>query len=86
MTIDKTLIKATAETYTRAELLAKRKEALDKLADMEMITSASTGAGASYTMAERAKAEEMIALYSAAIDYLDGVDYTGAEVYNIRFI
>lgn len=50
---------------------------------MEYITTASTGAGASYTMAQRASVEEMIDLYTAAIMYLDGQEPTsGAQVFS----
>lgn len=70
MVITKALIISTAESYTRAELVAMRKAALQKLQG-DFVASASTGAGAGYTMAERAKAEELVELYTAAIDYLD---------------
>lgn len=54
MVISENLIKATAESYTRAELVAMRKAALDKLAEQEYISSASTGAGANYSIGVRA--------------------------------
>lgn len=83
MNISKSLIIATAESYTREELLKKRKECVEKLAQMEYITTASTGAGASYTMAQRATCEEMIDLYTAAINYLDGQEpKSGAQVFS----
>ena len=50
MTITKNLIISTAEAYTVEELTAKRKELLDKLAEGEFVQSASTGAGAGYSM------------------------------------
>lgn len=71
MLISKTVIKATAESYTREELIELRKKCLDRLAELDYVSQASTGAGAGYTMSQRAKLEDLIELYSAAIDYLD---------------
>lgn len=56
-----------AETYTLPELKAKRKDVADKLTAMDMITSASSGAGASYSRTERIKANELFNLITAAI-------------------
>lgn len=87
MRITTTLIKSVAESYTRDELLQLRKQALEALAEMDYISSATTGAGAGYNLSERAKAEELVELYSAAIDVMDGREpESGAAVYRIRFV
>ena len=87
MTISKALIISTAESYTRAELVQMRKDAIAKLADSEYVSAASTGAGASYSMSQRANMEELVELYTAAIDYLDNGEVNGgtATAYRIIF-
>lgn len=79
MVITKSIIKATAETYTRDELVALRKAAIEKLTELDYVSQASTGAGASYTMSQRAKLEDLIQLYSEAIDYLDNGNQFGGS-------
>lgn len=86
MTITPALIRSTAESYTRAELVAMRKAALDTLAEGDFIQSASTGAGANYTLSQRAAKEELVELYTAAIHFLDtGTLETGASVFHFTF-
>lgn len=87
MDITPNLIKATAETYTKTQLQAKIAACLDKLAEIDYLKTASTGAGASYSIAQRARHEEMIELYRRAIDYLDngGEFRSGAQVFSIGF-
>ncbi len=78
MKITETLIKSVAMTYSPEELKELIRGAVHKLEQDEMITSASTG-GASYQRITRIKLEEQIALWSSALDYLNGVeseDYT----------
>lgn len=62
MNITKHLVKSVAESYTAEQLRQKRCELIEKLSELEYVSSASTGSGASYTMAERAKVEELIEL------------------------
>lgn len=87
MDITPELIRATATTYTKVQLQSKIADCLDKLAEIDYIKSASTGAGASYSLAQRARHEEMVQLYTRAIDYLDngGEIASGAAVYTISF-
>lgn len=87
MDITPDIIKATATTYTKAQLQQKIADCLDKLAEIDYIKTASTGAGASYSLAQRARYDEMILLYQRAIDYLDngGEIASGAAVYGISF-
>lgn len=86
MTITPALIRSTAESYTRAELVNMRKAALAALAEGEYISSASTGAGASYSLSQRAAKEELIELYTAAIHYQDtGTLESGASVFHFTF-
>lgn len=87
MDITPELIKATATTYTKVQLQSKIADCLDKLAEIDYIKSASTGAGASYSLAQRAKHEEMVQLYTRAIDYIDngGEIASGAVAYGIAF-
>lgn len=79
MTLSQTIIKATAESYTRDELVQLRKDALAKLQEIDYVSSASTGAGASYSISQRAKIEDLIELYSAAIEYLDNGTFGGSD-------
>lgn len=87
MDITPDIIKATATTYTKAQLQQKIADCLDKLAEIDYIKTASTGAGASYSLAQRARYDEMLQLYQRAIDYLDngGEITSGAAVYGISF-
>lgn len=86
MTITKELIKATAETYPADELRAKRTEMMEKLAELDFVSSASTGAGASYSISQRAGVEEMIELYTLALEYQNsGEVRSGAEIYRVYF-
>lgn len=86
MVISENLVKAYAESYTRAELVSMRKDMLEKLAELEYISSASTGSGSAYQMQQRAQVEDMIELYTAAIHYQDGGEMgTNATAYRVIF-
>ena len=86
MNLTKSLIIATAETYTREQLLQMRATALAKLSEMDYISTATTGAGAQYTLQQRATAEDLIQLYSLALDYqASGEIGSTAEVFSINY-
>lgn len=72
MTITATLIKATAANFTPAELQTRIAETLEKITAGERISSASTGAGASYTSEQTASNEDLLELYTAALKYKNG--------------
>lgn len=67
-----TLIRATAEKYTEARLVELRDAALEDLERLDAVVSASTGGGTSYTKERRMRADEVAALYQAALDYKRG--------------
>lgn len=69
MTITKTLIIQTANAFSLDELKGKLQATIEKLAENEVIISASTGAGASYQLKERNKLTELVELYSSAVEY-----------------
>lgn len=87
MDITPEIIKATATTYTKTQLQSMIGDCLAKLAEIDYLKSASTGAGASYSLAQRARYDEMIQLYQRAIDYIDngGEIASGAQVFGISF-
>ena len=62
-------IRAVAARFSAVELQNKIAEILTKLADPDMISSASTGGGASYARVERVKAQELLELYQLALDF-----------------
>lgn len=64
------LIISIAASYTEDELKALIKQQLDKLAENNRVTSASTGAGASYSAAQETDTESLLRLYMAALNYL----------------
>ncbi len=64
-------VESLANTYALGELKEKRREVADKLLQLDMVTSAS-GAGSSYTRAERLKAEELLNLLEQAIAKKEG--------------
>lgn len=86
MTITRALIIATATKYTVEQLQQKIE---DILTDLEgngtVITSASTGAGASYSRQIEASRTDMIELYRAALDYKTGQDPETGAVYPVWF-
>lgn len=86
MVITQALIVATANKYT-VEQLQQKIAAL--LGDIEenggVITSASTGAGASYSRQQEASRTELIELYQAAIDYKLGRPSGGGTAYGVAF-
>lgn len=87
MTITTALIKATAEKYTVAELKGKISALLgDVEANGSVITSASTGAGASYSRMTEASRLELIELYQAAIDYKEGRPNSTGGVHGVAFV
>ena len=72
MNISITLIRAFAQQYSRAELVAMRAAALEELTkNPAVITSASTGGGASYSQQLQMSAADRAELYQLAIDYID---------------
>jgi hypothetical protein len=72
MNISPTVIRAFAQAYTREQLVTMRAEALQELVqNPSVITSASTGGGASYSQQLQMSAAERAELYQLAIDYLD---------------
>lgn len=80
------MVRTVAAQYSVDELKAMQKELLTKLAtESEYVSSASTGAGASYSLSQRAKIEDLIELYGLAIDYLETGSATGATAYSVLF-
>lgn len=70
MTITKSLIVSVANMYTVEQLQAKIVELIqDVESNGSTITSASTGAGASYTRRIEASRLELLELYQCALDY-----------------
>lgn len=83
MTITKQLIVAVANMYTVEELQAKIVQIIqDVETNGSTITSATTGAGASYTRRIEASRLELLELYQAALDY----KLTGDAAANTGFI
>jgi hypothetical protein len=66
------LIRATARIYSRVELLAKLREASEKLATGTLITQATSGTGTGYTRTITLSPADAVELYEAAIQYKDG--------------
>ena len=62
-------IRAVAARFSAVELQNKIADILTKLSDPDMISSASTGGGASYARVERVKAQELLELYQLALDF-----------------
>lgn len=86
MVITHALIVATANQYTVEELRAKIAALLqDVESNGSVITSASTGAGASYSRKTEASRLELIELYQAAIDYKTGAQAGSGAVYPVMF-
>ena len=74
MQITPTLIRATADAYSLRELEELRRQAIEKLvSEPDMISSVSTGGGASYSRTPRVPLTQMVELYQRAIDYKRGV-------------
>ena len=72
MNISPTIIRAFAQAYSRAQLVTMRAEALQEMVqNPSVITSASTGGGASYSQQLQMTAAERAELYQLAIDYID---------------
>ena len=72
MNITPTIIRAFAQAYSRAQLVTMRAEALQEMVqNPSVITSASTGGGASYSQQLQMTAAERAELYQLAIDYID---------------
>lgn len=86
MTITRALILATATKYTVEQLQQKIEELLTSLeGNGTVITSASTGAGASYSRQIEASRIDMLELYRAALDYKTGQDPESGAVYPVWF-
>lgn len=65
------LIRATARIYSREELLAKLREACEKLATGTLITQATSGTGTGYTRTITLPPSAAVELYEAALQYKD---------------
>lgn len=65
------LIRATARIYSRAELLAKLREACEKLATGTLITQATSGTGTGYTRTITLSPADAVELYESALRYKD---------------
>lgn len=65
------LIRATARIYSREELLAKLREACEKLATGTLITQATSGTGTGYTRTITLSPAAAVELYEAALQYKD---------------
>lgn len=87
MAINFDVIEAMVASYTVEELEAKRKEAVDKLVKLDMITSASGGGGSSYSRAERVSVVDLIEALNKAIKLKKGeaVDVIGQSVSVVIF-
>lgn len=88
MVITRDLVRTIAGLYTAEQLQMKITDLVQDLeSNGSTITSASTGAGASYTRKIEASREELIALYTAALNYKlygESSANTG-QVFNVRF-
>lgn len=74
MTFLQSVIRAYAQKYTRAELVAMRDAALQELSNSAgSVTSASTGGGASYSQQLHMSAVDRVELLQQVIDYVDSV-------------
>lgn len=86
MTITKDLIRSVSDIYTIDQL---REKIIGLIQDLEnngsTITSASTGAGASYTRKIEASREDLLALYQAALNFKLGIPAKTGEVNSVTF-
>lgn len=72
--------------YSTEQLQAKIAELIvDVEQNGSTITSASTGAGASYTRKIEASRLELLELYQAALDYKLGTDNKSGAAYDVAF-
>lgn len=85
MIITQAIIRATAAKYTAEQLQGLIDGLLVKLEDGRVVTSASTG-NSSYGAQVVATTPDLIELYAAALDYLNGTPRAyGAQAVNINF-
>ncbi|MBQ2697755.1 MAG: hypothetical protein IJF59_03680 [Clostridia bacterium] len=80
------LIRATARCYTRQELLEKLRDACERLGSGSLITTAASGTGTSYTRTITLSPADAVALYEAAIQYLDSTTTPESTLTTRHFI
>ncbi len=86
MIITENLVKTIANMYTVEQLTMKITEMVSDLENNgSTIISASTGAGASYTRRIEASREDLISLYSAALDYKNGIEAKTGFISTVKF-
>lgn len=86
MIITRALVRSIAGMYTLEQLQEKiNSMILDLETNGSSIVSASTGAGASYTRKIEASREDLISLYTAAIDYKQGIEAQVGAIFPVQF-
>lgn len=86
MIITSELIKSVSNLYTVDQLQEKITGLIQDLeTNGSTITSASTGAGASYTRKIEASREDLLSLYSAAMNYKLGLPAQTGSINHVTF-